>query len=116
MRYIKYFESTEKEKTYWLVPTDDRFEKSLLQINCNKKFIFDMLNNIKNMDDKYLFIGYNYDENFGSNNSNYNRPGVWNWNPYKGKKYDDLYNEQGYKFCGLVNIREGELDANKYNL
>jgi hypothetical protein len=110
MKYIKTYESR-NEKLYWLVPTDDRFEDSLKKIKCPKDVIYGMLNGIISDNNKYIFIRYN-----GKEISMILAANKWGFNPYKGELYDPFYEKEGYRFVGMVNIDEYELDANKYNL
>jgi len=104
MKHIKSFESNSL-KSYWLLPTDDRFEASLKKIKCpqnvmDRKFLFN--SDLRNKH-KYVFIA-SYDKE------------IWNWNPYKGKNTDEYYEESNYKFKGAINIPEYEFSADKYNL
>jgi hypothetical protein len=118
MKYIKLYENR-NEKLYWLIPTDDRFEDSLKKIKCAKSYSEGLLKSVHqytrksddpNFDNKYMFIGYNGKSRVKHSSSK------WGWNPYYGKLYDSYYEEEGYKFAGMVNIEEYELTANKYNL
>ena len=105
MKYIKTFENELYNKpTYWLLTSDDRFEKSLKQIKCPNNNIKIFLNNNRIKNIKYVFICY----------SPYNKQ--WEWNSYKGKLLDDYLEENNYKFGGSININEFELDADKFNL
>ena len=90
-----------RPKCYWLIPTDDRFEKSLLEINCpgwDISFIF-----LKNKDffqeKNYIFVSSS-----------------WGWTPYKGILRCKGYEKMGYKFMGAINIPDYEFDAKKYNI
>ena len=111
MKYLKMFEDKlYNESVYWLLPTDDRFEKSLMKIKCPVNRIILFLNNY-NIKTKYIFVGYNanrviYDV------SNWN----WGWERYRGYDNCDFYEENNYKFMGTINIDESELAANKFNI
>jgi hypothetical protein len=110
MKYIKTYESR-NEKLYWLVPTDDRLGYSLKKIKCAKSFSEGIQNSIKEYyNGEYIFIGYNGKANTKISSSK------WGFNQYKGELSDPYYEEEGYRFVGMVNIDEYELDANKYNL
>ena len=111
MKYLKkyeYYNSDESDDkgSYWLLPTDERFKKSLKQINCAKEFIHAMLTN--DTVSRYVFIGFN--------NNNINDRYNWGWNPYFGTMNDKHYDKIGYKFMGTINIPNYELEANKYNI
>jgi len=111
MKHIKQYENIKNiiydpkdtRRWYWLLPTDDRFEKSLRDIGCTSTWFLDSERIKKN---KYIFVSYiNAD---------------WGWNVYKGKLTDDFYESMGCKFKGTVNIlgHDPELEdpINKYNL
>ena len=105
MKYIKTFEyDINTNSMYWLVPTDDRFENSLKQIECpdEKIELFLTNNEIKKYD--YIFIDYSYDN--------------WGWNDYHGKMLDEYYENRNYKFMGTINIDYNDIDfaVNKFNL
>ena len=110
MKHLKTYENISKGQ-YWLLPRDDRFEKSLKDIDCNKDFIEILLES----DDedllgcKYIFIAC--DDIYKKQDRT-----LWGWNPFEGNLHDELYDEYGYKFMGTVNIPDYELTANKYNL
>jgi hypothetical protein len=110
MKHIKTFENT-RYGSYWLLPTDDRFEKSLKSINCPKdvmesRFLY---NHDLRYYNKYVFIGRD-NISWGWN------PYKWGWKPYKGEKSDDYYQRFKYKFKGMINIEDYELESEKYNL
>ena len=108
MKYIKTYEHEEEGK-YWLLPTDDRFYKSLKKIKCDDNYI-QILLSLK-IKEPFIFIGCNI--NIPVNKSN----NGWGWNKYEGKKYDKWYKGYGYKFMGTVNMDyESEIIANKYNI
>ena len=108
MKHLKYFEG-KTQCSYWLLPTDERFEDSLKKINCPEYIMkLRFLHNHELRDGfKYAFIGCE------TNSSHYSD---WGWNTYKGELSDEYYEECKYKFKGLVNIEEHELVADKYNL
>ncbi len=109
MKYLKQFEKN-NQKMYWLLPTDNRFKKSLIQINCTERKIRSLLDSSSLKEHKYVFIGYdktNYDSNIDFK---------WGWNEYRNKMTDDYYENNNFKFMGTVNIDESELVANKFNI
>lgn len=117
MKHIKLFESETHFSSYWLLPTDDRFEDSLRKIGCpddvyNQKFKNN--NNIKKF--KYIFIGYSCYTYVFDYIKNINNPDKWGWNHYNSTLSDPYYEENKYKFMGLVNISDFELEANKFNI
>ena len=59
MKYIKTFESNILDyKCYWLLPTDERFKKSLTDINMSEEQIKRFLYNNIFRELKYVFISY----------------------------------------------------------
>lgn len=108
MKYIKLYESfienNNTDKMYWLLPTDERYEHSLLKINCENSGMLSILKR-QAYNQKYIFIGYNKK---GENR--------WGWVNYNDKLTCDFYENKGYKFGGTVNIPDYEIIANKYNL
>jgi hypothetical protein len=103
MKHIKTFENT-RYWSYWLLPTDDRFEKSLKSIDCpqdvrERRFLYN--HDLRDYN-KYVFVGRDH---IG-----------WGWNPYKGEKLDNYYQRCKYKFKGMINIEDYELESEKYNL
>ena len=83
------------------MPTDDRFEKSLREINCREDDIIVYLRNKDFYHEKHDFI-------FVSS--------CLGWMPYEGKPRCKYYENNGYKFMGNINIEDYELVAKKYNL
>ena len=114
MKYIKTFEHKITKK-YWLVPTDDRFLKSLEKIKCDSKYIKILLSpRVRDRLAKYkkpfAFIGYNSFDADGLNTG-------WSWDKYEENILNQWYEERGYKFMGTVNMDyELEIIANKYNI
>lgn len=107
MRYIKTYESTIKK--YWLIPTDDRFEKSMKEIGCDigqlKSKSLTGRDLIK--EHEYIFVYYNSDND-------------WSWTNYYGELKDEIGEKNNYDFQGTVNIvgndPEAEKATTKYNL
>ena len=111
MKYIKKFENKRNSKRkYWLLPTDDRFVKSLKQINCTDRKIRGFLDSSSLKECKYIFVGYD------NSNNNFNVDDKWGWNEHKNKLTDNYYEDNNYKFMGIVNIDDSELAANKFNI
>lgn len=110
MIYIKTYETVSKvgKKLYWLVPTDHRLESSLKELGCFKYFKINMEIRRKY---KYIFISY-----IGTKLEIENAASRWGWNPYQGEITDDYYESYNYKFAGVVNISDYELESEKYNL
>lgn len=104
--HIKTYENINIEKKYWLIPTDDRFEDSLMKIGCDDVDAIEDLNNRTLRNSKYVFILLHNDGNVKD----------WGWNYYSGNIVDSFSKKHNYIFCGTVNIDEFELVANKYNL
>jgi len=108
MKYIKKFENIwDEDKFYWLVPTDNRFEDSLKKIGVGPDWCSKFLNNNKLLKNKYIFIG---------RTTNIKNDYYWCWMPYEGKIICNFYEEDKYMFMGDINIKDEELDAEKYNL
>lgn len=110
MKYIKSYEQQNiqpQPKSYWMLPTDERFLKSLKEIGCTNDALYELsfkLNYIKNhhnINNKYIFISYN------------NYPIGWAWMPFDRK---DFFEDANYKYMGAVNIPEYELSTLKYNI
>ena len=112
MKYIKLYE-TNCIKRYWLLPTDNRFKKSLQDIGCSPAQIYTYLSNenIFNDSKNFVFISYN-----NCDNPSYE----WGWNPFKNKLKDQYFETHYYKFMGIINITKDEIKyailINKYNL
>lgn len=118
MKYIRLFEGFEPQKIkfknkyyykiYWLLPTDDRLEKSLNKIHCDETYMDYVLT--RPVYSPFTFIGYD-----GSAYVKYatNR---WGWVNYEGTLKCDFYEYDGYEFGGAINIKDYELESNKYNL
>jgi hypothetical protein len=117
MKHIKYFEH-KNDKKYWLLPTDDRFEKALKKIGYtigghHQNF----LENHPLRGLKYVFIGFDSDYDY-----------EWGWMDDSPKSVYDIHNindvksnyyeNQGYKFSGVIDADEIQkaLIADKYNL
>lgn len=125
MKYIKKYEKVGKRK-FWLLPTDDRFEKALNIINCapSKKddFLADRSQNMRRY--KYIYISYDSDEKSISRQ--------WGWMPYYRHDHDNndqlidskqWFIDDGYKdfdYIGLTNAEIEEIEIkktqDKYNL
>lgn len=109
MRYIKTFENQKKSTSfisyYWVLPVDERFIPSLMQIECpsyaQKEFQQDM-KYIEIEKENFVIVYYSAIENF---------------NPWRLASYSliGLF-EENYTFGGFINIEDYELDADKYNL
>ena len=95
---------------YWLLPTDKRFKKSLKELNCSNEKIKGMSHSKEIKKHNYIFVGYT------PNRSDSNDDNNWGWNSYKGKPKDRHYEENDYKFMGMINIDESEFAANKFNI
>jgi len=110
MKHLKTYENEKNEGCYWLVPTDDRFKKSLIEIGCPRNKMYDYLNNPGYKIKKYIFIAcYNID--------NKDDKKEWGWNEFSGELGDHIYDDVlRLPFGGIVNIEDYELDAMKYNL
>jgi len=110
MKHIKLYEEDkwfgipDIERKYWLLPTDERFEKSLEEIGSSPIFINSILNFKENYDkkyhQKYIYISKN--------------DSGWSWMPYE-KSSEVFFNKRDYVFSGNVNI-EDEMTAIKYNI
>ena len=92
---------------YWLVPTDERFVKSLQDLGCDKKFINYQSKNENIQLTKFVYVG------IGNRVSSYE----WSWSSYSDdgsgrKSFEDL----NYKYMGTINIEYYEFEINKYNL
>lgn len=111
MIHLKQYETwdTTEGKKYWLLPTDERFKKSLEKINCDPN---QFINNNK-IKTKYVFIRHDGDYTHQSDKR-------WGWIEYNGKITNDYYDELGYEYQGTINIDgndpEIEMTTNKYNL
>jgi len=104
MKYIKKFESNE-ENGYWIVPTDDRFEKSLIDLDVPSLDYYIYNERIPKND--YIYVVHN-------DNKNMNK---WGWDLYDGGNViDDFLESKGLEFKGTINIADYELDAQRYNL
>lgn len=109
MKHIKKFENKRSNRDYyWLLPTDDRFEDSLKQINCPTPRIYEFLRN-NNIENKYIFIANA--PNGISTSSPY-----WAWNNYIDVEYDITFDGMGFKYMGKINILDSEFVAMKYNI
>lgn len=109
MKYLKKYEQNANKK-YWLLPTDDRLEKSLDEINCNDKQKF-MVHVYNSELKRYVFVSHNNTDDF------------WGWQRYNqddDKLYNDYYESEGYEFMGTINIigddPKVEKNANKFNI
>jgi len=113
MKHIKIFEdlfdnNLYDTRRYWLLPTDERFKKSLKKIKCTKDRTREFLIN-EQIKDMYVFIGYNPER--GNTESD-----KWGWDKYFEYYNDGFYEKNDYKFMGKININDYELDANKFNI
>jgi hypothetical protein len=84
---------------YWLVPTDDRFMSALKKIKCNDPLFTEYDQSNKG---EYIYMTYKY--NLGWSYMNYDKFSI------------EWYEDYNYKYMGAVNIYDGELQMNKYNL
>ena len=105
MKHIKLFEEN-FEYRYWLLPTDDRFEKSLKQIGCRNEVIKSFLDLEDKENADFIYVAYG---------------GVYGWecmffSDENIKNYNDYFEKRGYIFMGAINLEDYELDAIKYNL
>lgn len=114
MKYIRIFEKFDKnnDKTskYWLIPTDERFQKSLEDINCTDINYYLLNNQIPR--NYYVFAAVTtIYTNSGDHES-------WGWNEFDGDPKNWFYDEYKYKFMGMVNIEnlEMEIDIKRYNI
>lgn len=95
MKYIKKYESSEYNGKYWLLPTDNRFAKSLKDIHCKEKLRF--IKNSQIFKRPYVFLIYEKKSNRAITDS-------WGWNPYYGKIFDEHCINNNIEFCGLINM------------
>jgi len=107
MKHIKIYERYNFSGCYWLIPTDDRYEDSMKKIGAPDRYI-DRMSYFHKRAGKYVFIIY--DEDYADE---YKK---WGYNEYRGKLTDNYCEDNKFKFKGLVNIPEYELEAEKYNL
>jgi len=113
MKHLKTYESTEDNGMYWLLPTDERLQQSLIDIKCPSAKIEIFLDIPLLHKNKYCFIIF-YGMKSKRNDHLY-----WGWNSYNGKLFDPTSEKQGYDFQGTINLTEDEkmeFTANKYNL
>ena len=92
MKYIKTYESSEYNGKYWLLPTDNRFAKSLKDIHCKEKLRF--IRNSQIFKRPYVFLIYEKRSYYCS----------WSWNPYYGEIFDKYCIDNNIEFCGLINM------------
>lgn len=118
MKHLKKFnESIEDayKDCYWTIPNDERYIKSLQDINCTNKSLYNPQENkndelykyTKNKNNQFINIclqKISFDDSFVDD---------WSWMPYDDDGYLDKFN---FKFKGYINIDPSELIANKYNL
>jgi len=104
MKHLKIYENNDGKK-YWLMPTDERFLDSLDKISCNDPDFFGGSSH----EFKYIFAIY-LPESYSNN------IGEWGWERYRGELTCEWAEERNYEFQGIINIKEGELEADKYNL
>lgn len=113
----------EKYFYYYLIPTDNRLEKSLRYTIQNEELIKKYINtdfhyhyndiirrflhNNNIFKYKYIFICLYKYKNFILD---------WAWNPYHGSLKDETFEEKNATFKGCVNIEDFEIEAEKYNL
>jgi len=113
MKYIKTYENRDKSQDFiWVLPTDERFSKSLIQIGCPYDIVLEFTNN-NFLREKYQFVMINKHKN---EKNEYN----WGWNPLRIKDlhiYEKIPQFKGYLLTPeeIENIKI-EIDANKYNL
>ena len=110
MKNIKKFESFTYQGEYWLLPTDERFEKSLKEIGCPKQQIFRFLSRLsRHLMGSFVFIGCRFNNNPQARQ--------YGWIKYDGGELkNDFYEGESFKFSGTINIEEYELESEKYNL
>lgn len=105
MKHLKkYVNHLDSDRTYWLLPADDRLDDALKKIGCTLNFT-----SIKNRSDKYVFICFD-------SKSSSSQP--WSWMPYEGSERCEYLDSHWFKYAGTVNIENFELEKNvdKYNL
>jgi len=105
MKYIKMFE---ENRSYWILPLDDRLGGAIKKIGAPKHFSLPLtLNKRYNYKYKYIFVYVNNDK------LDWDWYWYW-WTPELNlQKYCDI---KGYSYLGPVDIPDYEFDANKYNL
>lgn len=108
MKHLKDFENKNK---FWIVPTDERFIKSLKDIGCSKKFIEYQSKNENIFKQKYVFISYESYDEFDSHNGWGWSTGAENLNNPKLSIYSNTH-----RYMGMVNIEDYEFISDKYNL
>jgi len=112
MKYIKLFETNLYDKRfYWLIPTDDRFEKSLREIGCSDGTIEQFENTLNLFEKPYFFIGYSPNGLFGHSDIE-----QWDWDEFQNNMTDADFEKHGYTFKGAINIEQIELDTLKFNI
>lgn len=104
-----------KINVYWLVPCDERYNKSMEFIGCTKEYIDFMRDQFTKQ--RYVFIGCS-DSNIISNISN-----GYGWMPFYDSFTSDYYESRDFTFLGAVNLDEDEIfmikigkEISKYNL
>ena len=109
MKYIKTFEDNNNGQ-YWLIPTDDRFEKSLTDLNVFPGFKDMCLKNYRIPKNYYIFVGYDKSKPTDK----------WGWCKYEKNLKSEYYESVNLKYMGTVNIPDYELEmkisAEKYNI
>ena len=99
---FKMFENN--TRSYWLSPTD-KLLKSVKEVTQDSECIKKVENILSQPDyfgeNKYIF--FDIDNGF-------------EWMPYRYEIPENFYNSEGFNYIGTLNIHEGELDANKFNL
>ena len=93
MKYIKKFENV-NDKCYWLLPTDNRFENALKEIDCYKDIIRIYLDSDDEVrKNNYIFVRKD------TRNAAHQE---WGWNLFDGLLIDTYYDSKGYTFNGTV--------------
>lgn len=108
---MKHLTDFKPNKKYWLVPkfNNEIFKVALLKINCDKDYIKLLMLILKNDTNDYIFIGHN------------NTLGTKGWDYTRStqglkKLYSDVFEIDGYKFSGVINVEDYEIPAYKYNI
>ena len=133
MKHLKTFESTQTRRVYWIVPSDDKFEDSLVSLMIQYSSKEDTIENRIEIVDKALGMINNYKELIKSNKSKSNFAIVYmlfaieNNKVVVGPNFSvtslelaDQLEENGFIFVGFQNINKEEYDlylnSKKYNL
>ena len=106
MKYIKLYETKKNkgESYYWILPSDERFTSSLEMIKCPKKVQIEFRQDMQYIEKlKFIIVFYSAIEDI---------------DPWRLASYSllDIFEESGYIFKGFINIKDYEIEADKYNL